>query len=128
METNEFVTFEVAQRLKECGFDEPCIAYYFVGCDGAELKIGNVMCHTNAPEHPDFITAAFLWQAQKWLREAKGIYAYPEINALKKWFARAIDMKRNEDLLFDGTMFGTYEEAQSHAIRYALQLLDNEKE
>ena len=25
----QFVTYEIALKLKELGFDEPCIAYYF---------------------------------------------------------------------------------------------------
>lgn len=135
METTDYCSYKLALALKKCGFDMPCDHCYAQSDDGEKRLMGMVNSHDyNAPLHgePLFISpicsAPTLWQAQKWLREVKGIYAYPETNALKKWFARAVDMKRNEDLLFDGAMFNTYEEAQSYAISYALQLLDNEKQ
>lgn len=69
------------------------------------------------------ISAPLLYQAQKWLREKKGIYAYCEPNCLKKWFARAIDLAKNEDLLFDGEMFNSFEKATEYAITAALELI-----
>lgn len=56
--------------------------------------------------------------AGKW-----GIYAYCEPNCLKKWFARAIDLAKNEDLLFDGEMFDNFEKAFEYAISAALELI-----
>ncbi len=69
-------------------------------------------------------SAPRLDQAQAWLRETKHIYVYPEINCFKKWFAKAVDMERNEDLIWDGSMFDTYEAALSAGITEALKLLE----
>ena len=127
---NDYASYELALALKKSGFDEPCDRYYSKedAPDGQVWILPCLLQDSNNHFMKRYISAPTLAQAQKWLREVKGIYAYPGINALKKWFARVVDLKNNEELLMDGAMFNTYEEAQSHAISYALQLLDNEKQ
>lgn len=75
------------------------------------------------PDGKVIADAPTLAHAQKWLREKKRIYAYCEPNCLKKWFARAIDLTKNEDLLFDGEMFDNFEKATEYAIFAALELI-----
>lgn len=121
----DYVDYQTALALKECGFDEPCDK----GCrviPGTEREEWDEEeCQWRMVQDVECYPRITLWKAQKWLREVKGLYAYPEINALKKWFARVIDLNDNEELLMDGAMFNTYEEAQSHAIKCALQFIDN---
>lgn len=131
----DYVDYQTALALKECGFDEPCDHYYtngYANHDSEDTsrvvrlhydRTYNYNCVISADG--ECFSAPLLYHAQKWLREAKGLYAFPEINALKKWFARVIDLNDNEELLMDGAMFNTYEEAQSHAIKCALQFIDN---
>lgn len=121
MNHEDFCSYELSKALKDAGFDEPCDHVYckwFLKDTDVELlpKEERNGCHicANAPT---------LWQAQKWLREKKGIYAYCEPNCLKKWFARAIDLAKNEDLLFDGEMFDSFEKATEYAISAALELI-----
>lgn len=63
MDNDDFVTYEIAKRLKECGFDEPCNAFYWT-CDG-EFKDTHNRCHTNSASCEAMVTAPTLWQAQK---------------------------------------------------------------
>ena len=83
METTDFCSYELSKRLKDCGFDEPCDCYYTNGYanDNPEdisrvvkLNNGSVYNHNKVigagGEH---VSAVPLWQAQKWLREKKGI-------------------------------------------------------
>lgn len=123
MNPEDYVSYPIALVLKKAGFDEPCEAFYahtdgkmWLSVDGKEDWNSGV----------DY-SAPTLWQAQKWLRE-KGIYAYCEPNRLKKWFARAIDLDKNEDLIFDGQIFDNFEEATEYAIAAALELIEKKGE
>lgn len=123
----DFCSYELSKALKAVGFDEPCQTFYDVNRElGRALDSDNFnhLGETYQGEwFTDTISAPTLWQAQKWLREKKGIYAYCEPNCLKKWFARAIDLAKNEDLLFDGEMFDSFEKATEYAISAALELI-----
>lgn len=123
----DYCNYELSKALKAAGFDEPCLTFY-----DANKELGRALDPDNFNHlgetyqgewFTDTISAPTLWQAQKWLREKKGIYAYCEPNCLKKWFARAIDLAKNEDLLFDGEMFDNFEKATKYAISAALELI-----
>lgn len=69
MKTNDYVSYELAVKLKACGFDEPCAAFYehidgkmYFSVDGNEDWNSGV----------DY-SAPLLYHAQKWLRERKEI-------------------------------------------------------
>lgn len=126
METTDFCSYELSKRLKDCGFDDPCYFYY----TRKDSPDDHVWLTTSEEAPIDYNRSVYagcsmptLAQAQKWLREKKGIYAYCEPNCLKKWFARAIDLVKNEDLLFDGEMFDNFEKATEYAIAAALELI-----
>lgn len=132
----DYVSYELAVKLKAAGFDEPCDHYYDYD---EKSKIKHLLISASPSEWdwnysalPEFVhpecSAPHIYHAQKWLREKKGIYAYCEPNCLKKWFARAIDLAKNEDLLFDGEMFDSFEKATEYAISAALELIEQEKE
>ena len=123
MSKEDYVSYDLARRLKEVEFEEHCKnAYLKIGRKvkllywGTAAKLANDM-------GGEYVSAPNLWQAQKWLREKWGIYAYCEPNCLKKWFARAIDLAKNEDLLFNGEMFDNFEKATEYAIFAALELI-----
>lgn len=76
----EFVTFEIAKKLKEKGFRMPCIAHYCYS-DGVVLKFNitvgcirgsNVKCLNN--ESNIYTDAPTISQVLKWLREEKKIH------------------------------------------------------
>lgn len=124
MGTTDYASYELAQKLKACGFDEPCIAQWACEPDDKPMLLGSTaFVFSNAELKGRDVTAPLLFHAQKWLREKKGIYAYCEPNCLKKWSARAVDLAKNEDLLFDGEMFDSFEKATEYAISSALELI-----
>lgn len=135
MNNEDYVSYELALKLKACGFDEPCdkwiasksFSYYDEDecCDhNAVIRKGWLISQKQKERYDqDALPYLTLWQAQKWLKDRKGIYAYCEPNRLKKWFARAIDIDKNEDLLFDGEMFDNFEKATEYAIFTALELI-----
>lgn len=90
--TEEFVTFEIAEKLKEKGFREKCLAYYDVEdnvgllyntqytdealpCQYTDL----LQCHNTGeaetqPDDSDFcVDAPTISQVLKWLRKVKNI-------------------------------------------------------
>lgn len=122
----DYCSYELSKALKKCGFDEPCDHYWYkvyTDSDKMEMRQGKTMDYNNDDWFVPHCSAPTLWQVQKWLREKWGIYAYCEPNCLKKWFARAIDLAKNEDLLFDGEMFDSFEKATEYAISAALELI-----
>lgn len=119
-----YCSYGQAVKLKEMGFCGEVTGKYSDCPNDPTLFHGMLYQSWNLA--PDEILAPRLDQAQKWLREVKHIYVYPEINCLKKWFAKAVDMERNEDLIWDGSMFDTYEDALSYGIDEALTILTNQ--
>ena len=77
----DFVTFEIAKKLKEKGFKEPCLCHY-VGEDivyNLESPIANNQLwfsHNSYDNiwHRDNIDAPTISQVLKWLRKEKDIY------------------------------------------------------
>ena len=84
----ELVTLETAKLLKENGFDEP---YEYCILDQDDDVIGasrgciineKIVRHKNIK---NAIPIPSLYQAQKWLREIKGIYVWVEPVIGKRW-------------------------------------------
>lgn len=70
----DYVSYDLALKLKACGFDEPCIAQWACEPDGKPMLVGSTaFVFDNAGLKGRDVTAPFLWQAQKWLREKKDI-------------------------------------------------------
>ena len=83
----DFVTFELAKKLKEKGFREKCIAYYweninehtpfFVVEDNMPedgICLLKLLSNHNCAEWSHFIDAPTISQVLKWLREEKNIF------------------------------------------------------
>lgn len=77
METNDYLGYELAKKLKAAGFDEPCLTFY-----DANKELGRALDSDNFNHlgetyqgewFTDTISAPTLWHVQKWLREKKGI-------------------------------------------------------
>lgn len=76
METNDYCSYELSKALKVAGFDEPCYFYYT-----RENAPEDHVWSTTSEEAPiDYNKSVYagcsmptLAQAQKWLREVKGV-------------------------------------------------------
>ena len=71
----DFVTYELAKKLNEKGFNEPCYGYYHCngGNDSFEL-CGNGDCDFLNSKNQYRVAAPTISQVLKWLREEKKIY------------------------------------------------------
>ena len=68
----DFITYELAVKLKEKGFNDECHAYYepLKHC----LNLSRVFKTNSLAENYNCITAPTIYQVLKWLREKKKIF------------------------------------------------------
>lgn len=137
METTDYVGYELAVKLKACGFDEPCNFYYTKedAPDGAVWFTGDPRdpqdynhLQDDCPFAKPICSAPHIYHAQKWLRKVKHISVRVSyIHYHKVWFADWLNLDSGE---FDDTdaTFATYEEALADGISVALELIEQEKE
>lgn len=141
MEATDYVCFKTALALKKCGFDEPCDHIYLRdrNTDKWEFADWNVdEKDYNKRTRPQLaISAPALWQAAKWLREAKGIainvdahdgdfYTWDGIFLSNATQDVLVKLTFNVGFPSDAKKFLSYEEALSKGIAEALKLLENE--
>lgn len=135
MTHEDYVTFEQAKALKELGFDWEVSQYYWVK-KGGVIEMASI--HPSDRVNPNIngwgrdnkFSAPTLYQAQKWLREVKGISVEPvscgyEINGNIDWSSFICLLK--DKLGYDQTAtLSSYEQALSAGIDKALELLKEE--
>lgn len=116
----EYVSFEIAKKLEELGFDYTCLRYYSV--DNKKLKKNEYWAYE------DRIFAPMISQALKWLREEKDIHI--EIYANATGYDYIVSDTPNlggSDRYWndfrgpnDGGCWDTYEECALAGIEYVL--------
>lgn len=114
MNTEDFVTYKQAIKLKECGFDESCSCYYNSDRQLLSVKMCALSPDTTnnrylAEISNELVTAPTLEQAAKWLRENKDIHELPRSAEVFKAYYNCLP----------------YEEVLSTGINKALSLLSN---
>ena len=117
----EFVTFEIAKKLKEKGFDYPCIAHYDIN---KELKVvlrEPIFWHSDALSYTDAPTIS---QVLKWLREEKKIYLELVIAADAEYMCDIYKIDSRPIKCLGSTGYSkTYEDAAIVGIEYVLDNL-----
>lgn len=137
MEQTDYVSYELAKKLKAAGFCEPCYYGYSVKTRLEPKPSFGVpkMVHSNISKNfndnrkgidkgLNYCSAPTLWQAQKWLREKHHISVRVSYLAYHKvWFADWLNLDSGE---FDDTdaTFATYEEALADGISVVLELIE----
>lgn len=150
LENKDYCDYETCVALKELGYKVPTSAYYMPNNNqllfvSNPFRGGYVMdcffSHNSLREDTmthDFIDAPTMWEAQKWLREEKGMladsmvfadnsidadgkvvdrwiyYSCAILNTLTAEFIRSYDLSDEYD---------TYEEALSEGIKEAVKIL-----
>ena len=144
---NEFVDYNLALRIKQLGFDKPCLAFYQVenfeekpcGVDDKDeyLRTGFATCKNS--EIPEHFTAAPTWQsAFAWFREKYKLNG--EINHLpnvEKYGVITADMtikpkdlSKNENfergfkVTNNFAKYNTYEKAQEACLEKLIEIVE----
>lgn len=135
MNTEDFVTYAQAVRLKECGFNEPCRYYYnsnqiLFMC---AISLGTTNNRYLAEIANGMTTVPTLAQAAKWLRDKHNLHVQIESVMGKRWAYTLVDTAPQSDMegeYYDRIpnrdcypVFDTYESAMSAGINAALELI-----
>ena len=134
----DFVSYDIAVKLKEKGFKEKCYAYYFP--KGSELIFNHnpfrggiiedcLYSNNSLPNEcmaSDFIDAPTISQVLKWLRKEKKIYCLP-------YFEQGVDMWLyaicrplcgcEYPKVISQSIYDTYEQAAIAGVNYCLENL-----
>ena len=134
----QFVTYEIALKLKELGFDEECLAWYL-----PEIYIKDNICTPilgaycrNWSSSKDRLNCPLYQQVTDWFREKHNIHIEVELtdNTMQFYYQYCIVDSKNrehhdEDMIDQATRiynynerFNTYEETREQAILKAIEL------
>lgn len=122
----QFVTFPIAEKLKELGFDEPCLGVF--GLYSKELLISEASKGLCNADH-ELILAPLWQQVLQWLREKHNVYFHIDYKPAFEKYAIHFQSPKIESPSFIRQSFDTYEEALKTGILEALKLIktnDNE--
>ena len=134
MEQEDYCSYELAKKLKECGFAEPCDSYYIKdnALDDTAWIVAttyreNFNADSDCPFCKPLCSAPTLAQAQKWMREVKRcdvtVYAHP-YNGLPYYTGYILFEGDETEVLDDnGQWFDDYEKCLSETIYAALELI-----
>ena len=101
----DFVTFKLAKKLKEKGFDYPCIAHYDIN---EKLKVvirEPIFWHSDVLSYTDAPTIS---QVLKWLRKEKKIHICVDFDGDMNWYYQ-IAIYGSTDIAADGYGYNDYE-------------------
>lgn len=137
----DFVSFEIAKKLKEKGFREECLAYYtseytlytnkVVLCDDKYLEIAEIdyeECLYSFNTQKDrllrtIVDAPTISQVLKWLREEKKLFIEISCNYTDYFPTVRLLDSRQTDYIRGDVIYSTYEQAALAGIEYVLDNL-----
>jgi hypothetical protein len=118
----EFVPYELAVKLKELGFDEPCFGYY------TELKDFVMRPHLR---QQDCIEGKFLaptWQsAFRWFREKYQLHSTITSISQESWQWHIQKPGQQLGKLYDEDFY-TYEEAELACLEKLIEIVEQKNE
>jgi hypothetical protein len=123
---NEFVTYEIALRMKALGFDEPCFGFH--------SPIHDLMiCNTKSVnEIAGECLAPTFSQALRWFRRERGIegFVYKTIEGTYYFVIKRIG--NNESNMYEFTKtapknFDTYEEAEQTCLEKLIEIIEEKQ-
>ena len=122
----EFAPYELAVKLKELGFDEPCFGFYLE--DGtwtpASYSREGTVYPSNTDLLPEWCAATLFQQAFRWFREKHQLYCgiLTEYSYGGQLHAYHITGKRQGDVSIGG--FNTYEEAELACLTKLIEIVE----
>ena len=116
----QFVTYEIAVKLKELGFDEPCLAYYSEGTLLSEFVLDHSKNVFYTQTNNDYEISAPLWQqAIDWC-DSKGLLVGTII--IDNLYKSTINK-----INYETELFNSRNESIKRAIEFAIGYLQDNK-
>jgi len=114
----EFVPYEQALALKELGFDEPCIKYYWT--DGMLTKTYGSPFNYNKINN--LISAPLYQQAFRWFRENYEIDSWVFKNLNIKY---SVSIIKNKKAIGNLSQYNDYKEAELQCLKKLIEIVKN---
>jgi hypothetical protein len=132
----EFVPYELAVKLKELGFDEPCFAFYQIEYaeviptmvdDNEQYKLTGFRTCKNSeiPEH--YTSAPTFSQAFRWFREKYQLHSTITSISQESWQWHIQKPGQQLGKLYDEDFY-TYEEAELACLTKLIEIVENKSE
>ena len=123
----DYCDYDTCVALKELGYIGQGRHYYDRDKDPNELRhFGVQVLTTRSAEALNFVLAVHLFDAQKWLREEKGVI----VGIITNFTIQAFDWHVStwEEDLCRGNKYVSYEEALSEGIKEAVKILKEKQD
>jgi len=117
----EFIPYELALRMKQLGFNEPCLAFY-----GDENDFSMDSSRKNNPFRKTECVAPLYQQAFRWFREKNDLY-YTIEGSKKYGFAFFIYYENDDKDELKSKEYFTYEEADLACLEKLIEIVENNK-
>ena len=118
----EFVSYELAIKIKALGFDEPCLAWFVSEEHGLEL---------GAVVKSDLIKEGLLaptWQsAFRWFREKYNLESYVDTDNCYRIFGGIWDVNGYKDCVYDidSGAYNSHEESELDCLNKLIEIVEN---
>jgi len=125
----EFIPYEQALALKELGFDEPCVAFYYGQLNRLEIGFNwtNEGCKNSLLE--EIVSAPLYQQAFRWFREKYHIMGEVKFKggrtAKTAWYDYLITSEIDWDVKNPNEQWKKHEEAQLACLKKLIELCKN---
>ena len=119
---NEFIPYEQALALKELGFDEECLGYFWKHSSFIDFEF---MYGSIAISNDRNIPAPLYQQAFRWFREKHNLHTIINITISDKWYFEIYNLsdKRNCEIKIEEIFLSTYEEAQFECLKRLIEIV-----
>ena len=115
----EFVPYELALKLKQLGFDDPCFGRYY----NEEFELDYGVWNSLDVEH--IIAAPTFSQAFRWFREEHGLFGNPDIsNFENKTYGYAVTTLNHPHYLFNTHSLSSMEEAELACLDKLIEIVE----
>lgn len=124
----EFVPYELALKLKELGFNEPCFAYYHDGFLEFCLDGHNNVCERKNSSFMRSVSAPTFTKAFGYFREKCGLSGWVNESFLGNSRQGIVSIKSEIGLKYNVGMtkiFETYEEAELACLEKLIEIVES---
>jgi hypothetical protein len=128
---NEFITYELALRMKQLGFDEPCMGVYYGDEDDIQFVLNVRETQYYAQKGYKNGILASTWQsAFRWFREKYGLEGVIQQAEDYIWYKWEISQynENGKKYVYDWYEYKTYEEAELACFEKLIEIVEQEYE
>jgi hypothetical protein len=121
----EFVPYKLALRMKQLGFNEPCLAFY-----GDENDFSMDSSRKNNPFRKTECVAPLYQQAFRWFREKYELHSFIDCKWKNLgWEFELVDLSKMETISsIDRYNYKTFEEAELACIEKLIEIVEQKNE